>query len=169
MIEEFTKILKELNDSDVFKKFEKENKGYYLAHGFIQLDDKFVPKSPWQIGYYSNKKDNLAVFEVNPTKFIDFEKAFKEEGKIPELKDVKSLKKTKEIFDMLKQNLSTKYKDQFPSSFLLIIQVIDGVTVFNITTVTKSFNMINTRFNGESGEIILDKINSILDLRNNAI
>lgn len=165
MVEEFSKIIEELNNSEVFKKFEKENKGYCLAHGFIQLKEDFTQKSIWQIGYYSKDKDNLAVFEVNPTKFVDFEDAFKKEGEIPELKNINAFLKTNDIIEKLKKHLKDKYSNQLPNSFILILQVINDVPLYNITTITSSFNMINTRFDAKSGEIISDKISSVLDLK----
>lgn len=166
MINDFKKIIDELINSKEYSDFKIKNKDYYLAHGFVQLNANFTLKSNWQIGFYSPKKDNLAVFETNPIKLLPFEKAFKKDGEISELKNIQNLKTTNEILELLKIHHKKKYLSQIPSSYLIIVQIIENIPVYNITTITTSFSMINIRFNALTGEIILDECRSILDLRN---
>ncbi|MGE0793049.1 MAG: hypothetical protein AB7V77_02605 [Candidatus Woesearchaeota archaeon] len=169
MVKEFSEAIKELESSKEYEKFSKENPSYTLAHGFIQLNKDFSEKSPWQIGFYSKEKDNLAIFELNPIKLLDFENAFKEEGIIQELTNLKSFVSTKQILEHLNEHITKKYSSQIPNSFLMIVQVIDGQQIYNITTITQAFMMINTRFDAKTSEIILDEIRSVLDLRNGNI
>lgn len=164
MVDEFTQVVELLESSEVFKTFEKENKGYYLAHGFIQLNKDFSEKSAWQVGYYSKDKDNLAVFETKPLKLLPFEQAFKKDGTITNLK-LDDLIPLEKILKKLSLHLQTKYSSYIPNSHMLIVQVINEIPVFNITSITTSFHMINIRMDAKTGEIILDELKSILDLR----
>jgi len=166
MVADFQTILNELLNSKEFKEFNKKNNSYYLAHGFVQLNKDLTEKSSWQIGFYSKEKDNLAVFETKPIKLIDFEEAFKKEGHIDKLNLTPDFKTTKQILTLLKEHITKKYSSQSPNSYLMIVQVIDGKEVYNVTTITEAFSMINTRFDAKTGEIVLDEIRSILDLRN---
>jgi len=166
MVSEFQDTVEKLYKSENYKDFQKKYKEYYIVHGFVQLNKDFSEKSNWQIGFYSKQKDNLAIFDSNPFKLIDFEEAFKEDGTIAELKKFETFLKTQQILDLLKTHLSTKYMSQIPTSFLIIVQIIDKLPVYNVTTITEAFSMINTRFDAKTGKIILDEIRSILDLRN---
>ena len=164
MVDEFKQVVELLEKSEVFKNFLEEYKGYHLAHGFIQLNPEFSEKTPWQIGYYSEEKDNLAIFETKPLKLLPFEKAFKKDGTIDELKK-EDLLSSENILKKLALHLQKKYSTYIPNSHMLIVEVINKVPVFNVTTITSSFHMINTRFDAKTGEIILDELRSILDLR----
>ena len=109
MVEDFKEIHEKLVKSDAFSSFQEENKGYYLAHGFVQLDSKDGVAKDWQVGLYSPKKDNLAVFETNPPEFISFDEAFKEGGIINELKyDSKIFLSTNNCLEKAKNILKEK-------------------------------------------------------------
>ena len=54
MVREFQDAIVEIQDSADFAEFKKEFPGYYLAHGFIQLDQNFTAAKEWQIGFYLN-------------------------------------------------------------------------------------------------------------------
>lgn len=164
MIDDFLKVLELLENSEQFKQFKEKHKEYYLAHGFIQLDENLNEKSCWQIGYYSKENDNLAIFDLKPINLLPFEKAFKKEGIISKL-ETKNIVPTNEVLKKIAKHLQLNYKQYIPNSYLLIIQVINDVPVFNITAITTSFHMINIRLNAITLEIILNEIKSILDLR----
>lgn len=162
-MKDFNTVYKTTVESDEYKQFIKENPDYYLAHGFTQLDGKGEQQKPWQIGFYAKNRDNLAVFTTEPTGYT-FEKAFKDGGTIEKL-EINSAKKTKEIFNIVKQLIDEKYPEELPGSYIVIIQNIDGKAGYNITAVTQSFSMINVKILAETGEVTSQKKNSILDLR----
>ena len=64
-----------------------------------------------------------------------------------------------------KEHLEEKYSEQVPSSYMIILQVIENIPVYNITSITEAFAMINTRINAKTGEMVLEEMRSILDLR----
>ncbi len=163
LMQEFNDIYDEIIAHDEYKKFSKENKDYYLAHGFLQLDEKFNPSTPWQVGFYSEKNDDIAVFETNPIKLKDVEEAFKEGGIIDMLSV--PIIPTSQALDIIKKLLAEEYAQEQGSSTILIVQSIGGQAVYNITIITKTFSMIITRIDAKSGEIISHDKRSILDLK----
>jgi hypothetical protein len=166
MVTNFSQVYDKLVNSDAYKTFLKKNKGYYLAHGFVQLDNKYKAAKDWQIGFYSVEKDNLAVFDTNPPKHLSFDEAFKEGGIISELKfDPKTFLSTTEVLEKGKTILMEKYKGELVMNVIVILQVIGEKPVYNFTFITQAFSMITIHINAISGEIIKEVKSSVLDLK----
>ena len=166
MVEDFKEIHEKLVKSDAYSKFQEENKGYYLAHGFVQLDSKYNAAKDWQVGFYSKENDNLAVFETNPPEFASFDEAFKEGGVISELKyDSEKFLRTTECLEKAKNLLTEKYIGEITMSVILILQVINNNPTYNLTFITQAFSMITIHVNALSGEITKEVKNSVLDLK----
>jgi hypothetical protein len=83
-------IVENLEKTDDFKKFIEEKPDYSLAHIFWMIDEN-NNKTKEEIGYYSEKNDDLVVFEMIPSlKQRDPEEAFKKEGIVKTL-DIKEV------------------------------------------------------------------------------
>lgn len=166
MVKDFAEIHEKLVKSDAYNKFQEENKEYYLAHGFVQLDRKYNATKDWQVGFYSKKNDNLAIFETNPPKFASFDDAFKDGGVISELKyDSEKFLTTNECLNKAKNLLEEKYKGEIIMNIIVILQTIDKNPAYNLTFITQAFSMITIHVNAISGEIIKEVKNSVLDLK----
>ena len=166
MAEQFLDIYNEVVDSDEFKKFIKEHPSYYLAHGFIQIDKNKNVTKDWQLGFYSKENDNLALFVTKPKiKFTGFEDAFKEEGIIDELKFDETNVDLKKVEEVVGGLLATKYSEENPTSYIIILQSKDGKSIYNITTVTESFAMITIQVDAGDGKILSHVKRSILSLK----
>lgn len=165
MIREFSDALSELLDSKEYESFKTKHPSYYLAHGFTQLDKNFEQTKPWQIGLYSKEKDNLAVFITDPLSLQPFEEAFKDGGHINELKEPHSFISSDEAIKQVKEILSKKHSHEIPESFLVILQVINAVAVYNITAITIAFSMISTHIDAKTGEIRKENKSSVMDLK----
>ncbi|MCF7799157.1 hypothetical protein K9M74_04600 [Candidatus Woesearchaeota archaeon] len=162
-MQEFTTIYDEIISSDTYKKFKEKQPDYNLAHGFLQLNGNFLPSDAWQVGFYSEKNDNLAVFETNPIKLKGIEEAFKDGGTIDTL--MMPIIPTNQALDVLKTILAEKYPQEQVNSIILIVQSIGGQAMYNITVVSATFSMIIMRLDAKSGEIISHDKRSILDLK----
>jgi hypothetical protein len=166
MAEQFLNVYKTVVESDEFKKFIEKHPSYYLAHGFLQFDKNKKVTKDWQLGFYSKENDNLALFITKPKiKFTGFEDAFKEEGIIEKLEfDDKSVD-VEHVEEIIGGLLATKYSEENPTSYILIIQSKDGKALYNITTITESFAMITIQVDANSGKIISHVKRSILSLK----
>lgn len=165
MVREFADALTEVLDSKEYETFSKDYPSYHLAHGFIQLDKNFNQTKEWQIGFYSKNNDNLAVFETNPLKQNEFEEAFKDGGHIDELQNPLNFISTDEAIKKVKEILNEKHSHEIPNSFLVILQVIKGIPVYNITAITIAFSMISIHIDANTGEIAKENKASVMDLK----
>ena len=57
---DFNSALEKLKDSNIFKKWKKENPKCYIIHGFIMLDPEMDDE--WQIGYYNADNERITTF-----------------------------------------------------------------------------------------------------------
>lgn len=165
MVKKFSEILNDIKESESYKEFIKNNEDYYLAHGFIQLDKDFKVSKDWQLGFYSLEKDNLALFHTKPIKFVGFEDAFKKEGTIDELKFDENFIDIDKVETIVSELMAKEYSEETSTSYICIIQNLNGKELFNITSITASLSMITMRIDAKSGEIIDYKKSSILDLK----
>jgi len=166
MTQDFAQAIHNLEESDAFKDFKKEHTSYHLVHGFLQLDKDGTPANPWQIGFYSNKKDNLGVFSTEPAKFLNFEDAFKEGGVISELVfDKEVFVSTTDAINQVKTLVAKDYPSEQTLSYILVLQVIDKKPVYNITAITVAFSMITVRIHATTGEMLTCTKRSVLDLK----
>lgn len=166
IMKDFKDALREVKDSKPYSGFCNAHPDFYLAHGFLQLDGNRSVTKKWQIGYYSTKEDKLAVFNTEPVLLQPLEDAFKDGGIISELTDCNSFKTTTEILTIVEDELAQEaYTKDIPTSFIVIVQVIDNIQVYNITAVTTSFSMITFRIDANTGEKISVVKRSILDLK----
>lgn len=162
-MKEFKEAYDEIIASKDYKTFAKKQPTYYLAHGFIQLDENFKPSTDWQIGFYSKEQDNLAVFTTNPPTLKGIEEAFKDGGVIDQLtlSTIPATEAIRNVQTILKEN----YENEQATSSIVIVQSIDKQAIYNITVITKTFSMIICKINATNAQIIEHKKQSILDLK----
>lgn len=165
MVTDFLIHYKNLLESEEYNLFRTEHPGYYLAHGFVQLNKNYDEEKDWQIGLYSPEKDNLAVFNTNPIKHLSFDEAFKKEGIIQELVTGDDFLSTSECLEKAKELLIEKYKGELVMNVIVILQMIAEKAVYNFTFITQAFSMITIHVDVTSGEIIKEVKNSVLDLK----
>ena len=163
-MENFSEVYGKLQETQAYKSFRQEHSDYTLAHGFVQLDANEKPSKPWHIGFYSPKKDDLAIF-TSPDFALSFDKAFKDGGKINELKVLPGFQPTQEVLAGVKDHLQKNYPVEKPFTYLIILQMIDGNPRYNITIVTQAFKMLNFQVDPLTATIVQEKVQSVMDLK----
>ncbi len=154
-----------VESSDVFKDFLKDNPDYYLVHLFTSVVNGV--RDPWQVGYYSKDADKIVVFTASDSVTVSKpEDVFKESGVVAPL-DLSSVKVSfddaKSVVDSF---LASNFYSDKPLRFIVILQVVDSLPVWNITVVSHSLKMINVRVNASSGEIVSSSHHSLMSLGN---
>ena len=155
--------IKKVEQSKVFKSFIKKHSDYYLVHCFT-MADAIAKKYKWDLGYYSEKNDNVVVFESEPkVSMKPAEEAFKKEGTIKKL-DIKKVKvSVSKALELCNNLLIAKYPREIITKRIIILQHLEK-QVYNITLVSMSFNILNIRIDANTGEVIKDNIQSIISL-----
>lgn len=157
--------IKQLENSEIFKRWRNSNKNCHLAHVFILFDE--LNKNDWQIGYYNPDDHMITTFIVgkeisqNPP-----EEVFKEEEHIVKellLSKVKiDAEKALETADKLQKE---KYKTQIPFKKIAILQHLDLGQVWNITYVTQSMQTLNIKIDSETGKVKQDHLVSLVEIK----
>ena len=160
---ELKTAVKKLEASTIFKEFLKKNSDFFLAHCFTLVEQV---QGPWQIGYYSPKKDRVVVFEVDKEiSESGEEEVFKKPGKVVKELKLKNVKVSAEKAVKIAEKLC---KDNYPNELvkqtIIILQNLE-TKLYNITFTTETFNLINTHIDANSGKVMSHKIDSILSLK----
>ncbi len=156
--------IKKLEDSKVYSDWKKDHPESYLVHSFMMLDTN--NESPWQIGLYVKSHDKVVTFFMDDEiKVSDEEEAFKKDKKAIDELDLGIVKiGYDEALQKAKDLQKAKYPNDKPQKTILILQNIDGGTVYNITFVTASFNTLNIKINPDDGEVKSHKLTSLMDM-----
>lgn len=144
-----------LLESPVYKEWKKNHQDSRITHYFCALDKDFEIKNFWEIGVYIPKDDKITVFVLGEkvTKKEE-DLIFKKEGdNVEEL----SHNEVKLSFDEALKIFRENYLKLFPKAMLgdgfVVLQTIEGKTLWNFTFVTKTLQFINIKINSASGEI----------------
>ncbi|MBW2963705.1 PepSY domain-containing protein [Candidatus Woesearchaeota archaeon] len=163
----FKEAYSKLKESSEFKNWQKKNPKTFLAHFFNQLDMNYM-QGDWEVGFYDKAKDKITTFVVGVAAVVvkpEDEVFKKEEHHVLELKIDKIKIDLDKAIKTFKQCQEEKYSGQWPMKIFVILQKLDEVTVWNITSATKTFSALNIKINAVDGKIISDKCESFFDLR----
>lgn len=159
-------IIKKLEKSKEFLTYRKENKpaDAFLAHAFLMLDEN--NKGDWQFGYFNKKDEKMTSFYCGSEIEVSQDaEVFKKPGTTVANLD---LKKVKTEFEEAKATaedvLEKKYGGEEALKKIFILQNLDK-QVWNITYLTKKYNIINIKIDSETGKIIKDEATSIMSFK----
>jgi len=159
-------LLSSLEESKTFLDWKKEHSKAYLSHFFVQVSSNLELKSSWEIGYYNPEDEKVSTFSLDDDKkFLlkDSDDVFKkDESKVEELK----LDDIKVQFEEATDKLKELVPKEFPGVMsilgdgFVILQVIKGQKMWNLTLVTQKLTMVNLKIDTEKGKLIKkDEIN----------
>lgn len=167
MLNLLKKSLRKLKESNEFKNHKKENPDIYLTSAFLMLGEDSQDK--WQIDFYSPKKHKITSFIVDKNiSVIPSEQIFQKEKKKLEELDITKVKiSVDNAFKKIDKILKKKFPSESPSKKIIIIQMIKGKEVWNISYITTTFNLINTKIDAKNGKVLESKLQPLIDLRKN--
>jgi len=159
--------LKKITESSEFKKYKKENPDVYLTSAFIMLDKN--NKGNWQLDFYSPKKHRIISFIVEKSiKVLPSEEIFQKEVKSIEILDLNKIKiSLEQAFEKITEILKKKFSHETPDKKIIILQKLNKKEIWNITYITTTFNLINTKIDAITGKVIESKLHPLIDLRKN--
>ena len=157
---EFKEIITEIESMDAFKEWKKTHEKFYLAHAFVTPSENV-----WQIGYYdpeSNKVDTITKLG-DDIKIEPAQEILKASQEILELnpEDVKI--SVKEALEKASECIKENYSQELLLKHFLIIQHLEGETIYNITYVTQSFKTLNIKLSTIDGKIVKHALAKLAD------
>jgi hypothetical protein len=158
---EILDILKKVEESSTFKKWKKEKPKAYLAHFFFIAEGNTMG---CEVGYYNPENHLIATFIVEDKVLFNKEdKVFKEQEKLVEKLDLDKVKvDVLEAKDSARALQKTKYASEVPIKLIMILQNLEMGQLWNITFVTRSFKTLNIKLDAVSGDVLSDKLVSIM-------
>ncbi len=153
MISLLKEFLKELKDSKEFKIFKDKNPlSYNTSASYIDNN--------WQIDFYNPETDKITSFIKKDNEILSQESEVfrKEKKEIPELK----IEDIKIDLPQVEELMSKKYQDK-PKNKIIILQQKEA-PFWNITYLTTKIDIINTKIDAITGEIIDESVESGLSL-----
>ncbi|MEM3374282.1 MAG: hypothetical protein QW757_02585 [Candidatus Woesearchaeota archaeon] len=155
---ELNKAIELLNNSEIYKKWKKENPKYYLSHAFIMIDPQV--KLEWQIGYCNPENNKIITFAISDDEKItenpESESLYNKEILKLDINKVKI--NLDNALEKAEQKQKEKYKEHFPFKKIVLLQNLEIGQVWNITYVTRTFKTLNIKIDSETGEIISDEL-----------
>lgn len=158
-----------LEDSNKFQKWKKEHKESIFSYAFTSIEKELT--DDWQIGFYDKKTDKIITFNILNSQVIDnrIDDVFKEPGsKMLEIDFDKVKLGIAEIIEKVNKFIKQKYPNEIINRKILILQNLPNLgTIWNITLISMSFNSLNVKIDAETGQIKSDKLTSLKDLISN--
>ncbi|MFH1506437.1 MAG: hypothetical protein ABIE94_05625 [archaeon] len=153
--------IERLEASSKFKKFKKTHPDFYLVHAFMMVEEGLCP---WQIGYYSKKKDRIVVFDVaEDIKMSPESEVFKKGGSVKKIDLTKINISFDKALEIAEKHVKEKYSGEPVNKRFAILQELERL-LWNVTFVTAAFNLINMKLDAETGDLFHDERTSILNL-----
>ena len=152
------KIVQSILNDQLFQDWSRQHPTEYITHLFCTLASDFSCKTLWEVGFYEPKSGKMTVFTFAENGSIAIKPADdvfkKEETVIEQLK----LKEMKLGFVEAAGLFTTQAAESFSKEVLgdgfVVLQELDGNTIWNFTFVTRSMKFANMKINSKNGAII---------------
>ncbi len=151
-------VIAGIEGSSLFKQWKKENPEAYLTSAFAMFSSE--QEKEWLIGYYDDSKQAITTFGSNGME--KSEEAFTKEGAIPELKLDNVKLSEEEALEKAADAKEKEYGSEKETKTIMVLQNIEGKTVWNITYIAK-LKVINVRIDASEGETVSHSSSSISD------
>ncbi len=154
---EIKDLVKGLEESERYRDWEKNNKGFYIVHVF------YMTGHPPQVGYYNDDLDRIITFDLAQDIIINpASEVFKEKQRVRRLRldeiSVDKPEASRIAVDFRKE----KYPGEIPDKEMLLLQEIGGRMVYNQTYFTRAFNTLNIKIDASTGRILSHELASLV-------
>ena len=151
---QFKQAYDHLMQNKVYLSWIEKNKDFFLAHGFILLDE--LNKDVWQLGFYCKAKDRMITFFVGKDSITisqESEMFKKPDTVIRELAVDKVSIDLAEVLEIIEKVRQDHYK-QDPEKMFLILQHGEHGQSYNVTLITKQMDIIHIKVDASAGKVL---------------
>jgi len=164
LVDSLKKDIDNLRKSKEFNEYSKKHANSYLCAAFMIIESS--KKTKWQIDYYCPGNDMITTFSLDPQIEMKESKILhRSDDSMNELNieniDIgleESLKLTSEL-------KNKNYPQEKTSKIIIILQNINKKETWNITYLTSSFNVFNVNIDAQSGDVLKEKMENILNFK----
>ncbi|MFH1455640.1 MAG: PepSY domain-containing protein [archaeon] len=162
MVQDIKDLVEELKKSEKYKDFSSKHSEAYLTSAFYMAPVNEKPK--WTLGFFDKEEHKLTSFVIdNGVKIFPSQQVMQKEKKEVKRLDLNSIKVTLEkAKEIVEQFQKEKYPYEGPDKMIIVLQVINDITVWNISYLTTGLKLLNIKVNAISGDVIEDSIENLL-------
>ena len=155
----FKEALDRLVKTKEFKEWKKKNKDFFLTNAFVK-------DSQMQIGYCRKKDNKIVSFIIGDEKIERFEdEVFKRpDAKIIELTLDNVKIDVDKALKIAKDKKEEIYSNEDINKNIIILHNSEQGEIWNITLISKSFNMLNFKIDAKEGKLLSHEKRSLLQL-----
>jgi hypothetical protein len=160
----FKEALDELRNSNIFKRWYKDNKKCYLSYGFVIVKGDDL----WRIGYFHPDNEKVTSFVIAENILIEPEEgSFKKpDSKVKELKPNEIKVRYAAALETAEKLQKEKYPQEIPLKIVLLVQNHNKLgNIWNITYVTQSFKTLNIKVDAVKGKIVRDELIELFEFK----
>ncbi len=149
-------MLAKIERSEDYKSWKKKHPQGYLSHFFCPISADCQLKSDWEIGFYDADSERMTVFAFSDTISVkeNEDEVFKKpEQRVEEL-EITSVKITfDKAVDVFAQHVEELFPKAGRGDGFVILQNLEGKSLWNFTFITRDLKFINIKINATSGEV----------------
>lgn len=169
-------LIEKVEAGSEFAAWRKKNGSAYLTSAFLMAKsaEQASESAEWLLSYYDEGADTFTTFSANGRKMAGDEQAFKKGETLPGLDAASAkigIKKALAISEAMKKE---KCKGEETRSVVAILQPLTEseiygkgkpkvLTVWNITYITSSFNVLNVKVDALTGKALADSVRGVMD------
>lgn len=143
-------ILSDLESRKGFKDWKKAHPKHKLAYLFTDYHPGTIPV--WQVGFFKAKL--MTTFTLDEQLAIDEDQEIYETGSPLLELDLSAVKISFEKAVSLAEKRASEHPPFITGQAIVILQMVDGEAVWNITLVSEQYTFLNVKFDVSSGEVV---------------
>ena len=153
-------ILHDLKSRKEFKGWKKAHPKHKLAHHFSDYKPGSAPV--WQVGFFKNKL--MTTFTLGEQFAIDEDQEIYETDSPLQELDLSSVKVSFKKALSLAEKRASEHPPFAIGQTIVILQMIDGKAVWNLTLVSEQYTFLNLKLDASSGESIKEDFASLFSM-----
>ncbi|MEK6951375.1 MAG: hypothetical protein AABX13_06655 [Nanoarchaeota archaeon] len=153
------KLLLAVTSDSLYQQWNKQHPKAYLSHFFCQIDNLFALKSAWDIGFYDPAANKITVFTPQQERGKETiiikpaDDIFQKEPAAIEALQIDKVKVEMEsAVNTVKRSLQNNFSQETLGDGFLILQAVQGQTLWNFTFITRALRFVNVKIDAQSGE-----------------
>ncbi len=152
-------ILSEITGDSLYQDWQKQHPKSYLTHFFVQISSQFELTTVWEVGFFAEDKITVFSSAEHGVVIKPADDVFKKEAETVEQLVMRNVNMpVEEAIAKAKESLPLDFPHEQAGDGFLILQTLQGKTVWNFTLITRSLKFINIKIDAAAGREIEHQI-----------
>ncbi len=154
----FKEQLQKIKSTELYKDIDENA---YLTH--VSMIEEENKKSSWEYGFFNPETQKITVIESEPLKLREPDDVLNRDGDVAELNLDEVELSVEELYKLVDKVAEDKNASLITKKILILQKLNEGV-VWNVTYLTKDYNLLNIKVNAKNGAVLHTEFHSVFDL-----